>query len=225
MSSKLLPELTSPLKQFKSGFESHEIVCKLKMTLVTKHNDSPACVKPESIPKLIERKWIVFEQSPKNFSEQIREQTDGPPGAGILGNEHVHASILVKIFGDTFDFSVPEYQIKSPWIHFEGEDGTTIHKHATGVNLGYLFDTLGMVVDSRLCYNLNNERSFCTNHDHTLRFFINDNQNSNVQDYEIKDGDRILISYAATSPEDIESQLAELNSQKIVTEFAVSYGN
>ena len=27
-----------------------------------------------------------------------------PPGAGALGDEHVHASVLVKIFGDKFDF-------------------------------------------------------------------------------------------------------------------------
>ena len=27
-----------------------------------------------------------------------------PAGAGMLGDEHEHASILVKIFGDKFDF-------------------------------------------------------------------------------------------------------------------------
>ena len=53
-----------------------------------------------------------------------------PPGAGKLGGEHEHASLLVRIFGDKFDFSVPSYQIKSSWIHFEESDGTTIHRHA-----------------------------------------------------------------------------------------------
>ena len=45
-----------------------------------------------------------------------------PPGAGVLGSEHEHASLLVRIFGDKFDFSVPSYQIKSSWIHFEESD-------------------------------------------------------------------------------------------------------
>jgi len=67
-----------------------------------------------------------------------------PPGAGKLGGEHVHASLLVRIFGDKFDFSVPSYQIKSSWIHFEESDGTTIHRHASGVTLGYLFDTINI---------------------------------------------------------------------------------
>ena len=30
-----------------------------------------------------------------------------PPGAGKLGDEHVHSSLLVRIFGDKFDFAVP----------------------------------------------------------------------------------------------------------------------
>ena len=50
----------------------------------------------------------------------------GPENAGALGSEHSHAGILVKVFGDSFDFSGTAYQIKSPWIHFEGGDGTTV---------------------------------------------------------------------------------------------------
>ena len=73
----------------------------------------------------------------------------GPENTGPLGSEHSHGGILVKIFGDAFDFSAPAYQIKSSWIHFEGNDGTTVHKHTTGVTLGYLFDTLGLGLDDQ----------------------------------------------------------------------------
>jgi len=60
-----------------------------------------------------------------------------PDGSGRLGDEHEHASILVRIFGDKLDFSSPAYQIKSSWIHFEDSDCTTIHRHSSGVTLGY----------------------------------------------------------------------------------------
>ena len=59
-----------------------------------------------------------------------------PDGAGRLGDEHEHASVLVRIFGDKLDFSSPAYQIKRSWIHFEASDGTTIHRHATGDTTG-----------------------------------------------------------------------------------------
>jgi len=36
----------------------------------------------------------------------------GPENAGALGSAHDHAAILVKIFGDTFDFDGPAFQIK-----------------------------------------------------------------------------------------------------------------
>jgi hypothetical protein len=139
----------------------------------------------------------------------------GPENAGPLGSEHSHAGILVKIFGDSFDFSAPAYQIKSAWIHFEGNDGTTIHKHATGVTVGYLFDTLGLGLDDQ-CYEFQDGRSFCANEDYSLKFFINGESVNGIRDYEISEDDKILVSYGAETPEEIESQLLELEALLLV---------
>jgi len=137
-----------------------------------------------------------------------------PPGAGKLGDEHVHASLLVRIFGDKFDFSVPSYQIKSSWIHFEESDGTTIHRHSTGVTLGYLFDTINIGIDNK-CYIFPDGRQFCTNEDYSLKYYINHQPVSSINDYIFEDGDRILISFGPETPEEIEEQLLELDSQII----------
>ncbi len=138
----------------------------------------------------------------------------GPSGAGPQGSAHDHAAILVKIFGDTFDFSAPAYQIKSTWIHFEGNDGSTIHKHATGVTLGFLFDTLSLGLDDQ-CFEFQDGRSFCTNEENKLVFYINDEQVPDIRDYEVMENDRILVSYGAT-PEELEAQLVELRNQVLV---------
>ena len=138
----------------------------------------------------------------------------GPENAGPLGSEHSHAGVLVKIFGDSFDFSAPAYQIKSSWIHFEGRDGSTIHKHATGVTLGYLFDTLQLTLDDQ-CYVFQDGRSFCTNDDYTLVFYINGEQVSDIRDYEIAEGDKILVSYGSEI-EEIEAQILELENAELV---------
>ena len=45
-----------PLKQVKLGIE---ISCKPELVLVTKYDGSPACVKPETREKLIERGWTL----------------------------------------------------------------------------------------------------------------------------------------------------------------------
>ena len=137
-----------------------------------------------------------------------------PPGAGRLGGEHEHASLLVRIFNDKFDFAVPSYQIKSSWIHFEESDGTTIHRHASGVTLDYLFDSLNIGIDSE-CYSFPDGRQFCTNEDYSLKYYLNHQLVDDINDHVIQDDDRILITFGNETPEQIEEQLIELDSQVI----------
>ncbi len=136
----------------------------------------------------------------------------GPENAGALGSEHSHAGILIKVFGDTFDFSGIAYQIKSPWIHFEGGDGTTIHKHATGVTVGYLISTLPITLDDE-CFQFGDRSPFCTNEDYSLKFFINGEEVNSVQEYEITEDDNILVLYGAETPEEIDALILESMAQ------------
>ena len=139
----------------------------------------------------------------------------GPENAGAMGSAHDHTGILVKIFGDTFSFDGPAFQIKSPWIHFEGRDGSTIHKHATGVTLGYLFDSLSIGLDDQ-CYVFPDGKSFCTNEDFTLKFFINEEPVTDINDYAIDEGDKVLIIFGAETPEEIDGYLLQLQSRQLV---------
>ncbi|BDQ30932.1 MAG: protein-disulfide isomerase [Nitrosopumilus sp.] len=151
--------------------------------------------------------WIFI-----NMSDNV---PGGPENAGALGSEHSHAGLLVSIFGDEFDFSAPAYQIKSSWIHFEGRDGSTVHKHATGVTLGYLFDTLSLGLDDQ-CFVFQDGRSFCTNEDYKLVFYINGEQVPDIRDYEIQEDDKILIAYGAETPEEIDALLLKLESRELI---------
>ena len=139
----------------------------------------------------------------------------GPENAGVINSEHSHTGILVKIFGDPFDFSAPAYQIKSPWIHFEGRDGSTVHKHATGVTLGYLFESLALELDDQ-CFVFQDGRSFCSNDDYKLSFFVNGEQVTDLRDIEPKEDDKVLITYGAETPEEIQSQILELENQELI---------
>ena len=137
-----------------------------------------------------------------------------PPGAGILGDEHEHASVLVRIFGDKFDFAATTYQIKSSWIHFEESDGNTVHRHSSGVTLNYLFESLGIGIDED-CYIFGDGRQFCTNEDYSLKYFINGDSVNSINDHVVQNDDRILISYGGETEEQVIAQLNELDSQII----------
>jgi len=147
------------------------------------------------------------------------ETPGAPPGAGALNDEHEHISILVRIFGDQFEFSSPAYQIKSSWIHFEGSDGNTIHRHASGVKMGYLFGTLGLGLTDE-CFvfqSQQGERGFCTDDNFSLKFYINHQQvdGNEFLGYVGQEDDRVLIVYGNETPEEIEEYLQELDFQAI----------
>ncbi|MEX0854712.1 MAG: hypothetical protein WD018_02980 [Nitrosopumilaceae archaeon] len=64
-----------PLKQVKLGVE---ISCKPDLVLITKYDDSPACVQPETREKLIERGWALEETNqnePTTITQENNNQT------------------------------------------------------------------------------------------------------------------------------------------------------
>ena len=158
---------------------------------------------------------VIVGISVYNFTNLTASAPGAPPGAGRLGDEHEHASMLVRIFGDKFDFSLPAYQIKNSWIHFEGQDGTTVHRHSSGVTLGYLFETLGIIIDEN-CYIFPDGREFCTSDEYSIKYFINHQPVESINDHVPKDDVKILISYGDENQEQIDAQLSELDAQSIL---------
>ena len=162
---------------------------------------------------------VIVGISVYNFLTFEQTTPGAPPGAGTLGSEHVHASFLAKLHGDIFSFSGPAYQIKSSWQHFEAGDGTTIHRHATGVTLGFLFESMRIGLDDD-CFayqaSAGGERRFCTDENFSLKFYVNHQPVPNLTEYVFEDGDRILLSYGGEEKTQIDAQLLELDSQSIL---------
>jgi len=130
----------------------------------------------------------------------------------VFGSAHEHASISVKIFEDGFDFTKPEFQLQSSFIHLENSNGYVIHRHSKDAAIGYLFETLNLGL-TQDCFVIHDRKEFCSNDDYTLKFYINEKKVDNLRDYLIIDGDFILISYGSESPEKIAQQLTELKAR------------
>ncbi len=126
----------------------------------------------------------------------------------VFGSAHEHASLLVKIHDDPFDFTQEQFQLQSPFIHLENDNGYVIHRHSEGITLENLFQTLnlGLTPD---CFTFDDGRKFCTNDDYSLKFYINEKKVDDLRDYQIFDGDYILISYGAETLDEIKKQFKE----------------
>ena len=160
----------------------------------------------------------VLAISSYNFYELSTQVTPKgvPPGAGHINGIHVHAGLLTMIYGQQFDYSSIQYQIKSPYIRFEKDNGETVHMHASNVTLGFLFDSLKIGLTDK-CFTFPDNRPFCTNDKYTLKFFINHHQVPNIRNYVFKDNDRILISFGNENETRINEQLARVDSFHLIT--------
>ena len=160
---------------------------------------------------------VIVAYAAFEFATNTTNLPGSPPDAGPLGSAHEHASILAIIHEDAFPFSGSSYQAQNNWIHFENQDGTTIHRHATNVTMGYLFDSLGIELTDE-CYTFpNRSRSFCTNEEYSLRFYLNGELVTSLIEHVPSDDDRILISYGDYTDSEISEQLETLGAQPILS--------
>ncbi|MCH9658043.1 glycoside hydrolase [archaeon] len=132
-----------------------------------------------------------------------------PKESVTQGGIHEHATILVKVFGDEFDFTHPDFQMRDPRINFEPAESNVIHRTSETATIGLLFDTLGMHISSQ-CFVFNDNLKFCSNGEDELRFYVNDQKKDDLSEYVLTEDDRILISYGPENQSEIEGQLSEL---------------
>ena len=151
---------------------------------------------------------ILDNTVPASPEQKLAMQYD----VGEYGSEHVHAAIAVFVDGKQINFGAKQFQLQSKYIHFENYNPYMIHKHATGVPLTMLFESISMRITPE-CITIHTEHEFCTGPDDSITFMVNGEQHSDIAPYEIRHGDRVLISLGDAS--DISWQLKYMESLEI----------
>ena len=126
---------------------------------------------------------------------------------------HIHADFKVYINDKAVDFSVKRYQLRANSVHVEDGIGEIVHIHTKGITVGDFFKTLDIEFN-RTCIAIPTEGVYCNEEDEQLSFYVNGIENNRFEDYEIRDMDKILISYGKG---DIKQQLetiTDLASEK-----------
>lgn len=140
--------------------------------------------------------------------------------SGLLGDIHWHADIKVYLNGEQLNLSHERYMSTeehtlSNFAHLHDGNGNIVHKHASGITLGFFFQTLGIGLNSS-CLTLDNGTNYCTNEAETLKFYVNGKQNSQFDSYDFKDEDRILITYGRDSEQIIKSQMDSVTEEACI---------
>ncbi len=132
-----------------------------------------------------------------------------PPVLGEEGSTHMHAPFAMFVNGELYNFTRPKYMLRDKKAHFEDNDGTVIHKHATGVTLPYFLGTLGIDLTDT-CFYLDQTTKYCNDGNKKVTLLVNGKRITHVNNYEIQQNDKILLNYG-----DEDDTLLKLRSNNI----------
>lgn len=147
-------------------------------------------------------------------ARQQQQSSNNNNNYGPVGSAHEHAAFAIKINGKQIDFSQPKYQLQSRLIHVEGGDGTTLHRHATGVPFDEFLKSVNMNIKNG-CFILDDGKQYCNNKENKLRFFLNGNETDSINSYVINPNDRILVIYGNENADQINQELDALRRAEI----------
>ncbi len=115
------------------------------------------------------------------------------PHIGPAGSTHIHMNWSVEINGVPVWLENPKYQLRSELVHME--DGTSqIHKHATGVTMGFFLQTIGWSL-SKDYLELDDGSRYYAGNGKSLQFIVNGKPNYEYGRYDLRNGDVIGIIY------------------------------
>ena len=138
-------------------------------------------------------------------SGTVNERYEFTATLGEVGSEHSHISLLFFVNGEKLDFSGSEYMLQAPHMHFENGDGTTIHKHATGLNIPLFLASIFIRINQN-CFMLDITEEFCGNESKKLTFIVNGEALQDIYSYELQDGDKVLINYGDDTDKELQSK-------------------
>ena len=122
-----------PLKQYGSVSDIHDIKCKPHLTLIFKDNVwNPACVRPSSVDKLVERGWAA-DHNPHHMgmmsmsSEKVFFTLQGDDKIGILNKSNSDAGPMMTYIDSS-------------------NDGSLVLATSSGSDTVYAYDKLGKLL-------------------------------------------------------------------------------
>mgnify|MGYP001560898082 FL=1 len=132
----------------------------------------------------------------QNQSHPLPSTTISPSPTSIPQNEEIDfkASFQIITKGIARSFKNPKYHLKSSNVYILPDDPTVVHVKRKGVTWDDFFKTLPMEL-TKNCLTTGDGETFCSGSSGALRFYLNDEEDSDLLDREIKDGDKALIKF------------------------------
>ena len=138
----------------------------------------------------------------KNLVMSAPARAETLPTAGKVGSDHAHASLLVMVNDRIISFCSPEYMLKSQYVHFEDNNCTVVHRHATGITIPTFLKTIGVGLNDD-CLIIPNDKTYCSSGKEKVSAIVNGKEVpvSSLPYYVFHNNDHILINYGTEKGE------------------------
>lgn len=134
--------------------------------------------------------------------EQISE-------ASITQTTDIQASFAIFTNGIFRVFTATMYHNLSQDVYIEGNNPNKVQVKKIGTTWDNFFSTLPFTLTSE-CLTTGTKETFCTGNRGTLKFYINGKKNNNALSQEIKNGDKLLVTFGTESEDAIKLQLNKI---------------
>lgn len=138
-------------------------------------------------------------------------------GFGALGSAHEHAVFAIILDGQQIDFSQSKYQVgstRNQYIHVEGGDGTTLHRHSTNVPVGEFLKSVKMDINDN-CFVRDDGQQFCNDAAKQLQYFVNHTKIASIMNYVLQPNDRILVIYGDETQDELNAEFQKLDDTPV----------
>jgi len=139
-------------------------------------------------------------------------------GVGTFGTAHSHTAFMLVLDGRIVDFTKPEYMVKDDLIHLEDMEGDVIHRHASEVNIGRFFSSLGMGSNHSGCFTGDDGIQYCDEPSgKRLRLWVDGEElQGHAENYIPEQNHRVLLLYGDEDQQQVQQYLSTLNEIEIM---------
>lgn len=152
---------------------------------------------------------------------------------------HEHADIALFLNGEMFDFSKPEFMSNKPCsldeakgiipvayahggdledsVHLHDLDGAVVHLHRPNISVHDFFESLKMDFEDTIFID-HEGNQYRNNEESNFRFFVNNNEEPSIMNRELRDLDRVLITYGPRdrAQASIDAELVQVSQRACV---------
>lgn len=141
---------------------------------------------------------LIFAFTLFNTSQkpQMLVQPPAPSPATTGKIVGMKASFKIITNNTTRIFTDPKYHNRSEDVYIESSDPTVVHVTKVGITWDEFFKTLPSPMKvTKDCLTTGTGQLFCTNDVGSLKFYLNNKEDPDLLEKQIKDGDKALIEY------------------------------